>query len=354
MLQKAIQSLRTDVCILDGLEPSTNENLKIIFSGEESQKNYIKKIAFNDKCQEFSMGKKFFFELFYLVMTNQDNCSLAILEYPFPYRIIYQGAKDFYIPLWLRGRVEIPIIATNESLKEDLRRIRKNKLEYLISKKPEDIYDFYHNMYIPTTRNRHQERGIEHGYDEVIQKVTDGKCELLFVIQEGLAIAGILIITDEKAPGLWSTGIRNGEQIYFKSRATAATYYFSSKYLKEKGFEEMGMGWTRSFLNDGVLQFKKKFNQRLIGSTRKGFIFKFLSSSKGLKGFLINNPFIYKRNNQFIGGVFMADDKQLFSDDFEKFKKLYDMNGLADLTFFQFNDSDGIFSELPTTDISHK
>jgi hypothetical protein len=210
MPQRVIKSLRTDVCILDGLEASTNENLKIIFSGDQSEKSYLKKIAFNDNCQEISIGNKYFFELFYLVMTNKYKCSLAVMEYPFFYRIVYEGAKDFYIPSWLGCHVKVPIIATNGNLKEDLRKIRKNKLEYLISRKPEDIYDFYHNMYIPTTRNRHQERRIEHGYEEVIQKVNDGKCELLLVIKEGLAIAGVLIRTDEKVPRLWSSGIRNG------------------------------------------------------------------------------------------------------------------------------------------------
>jgi hypothetical protein len=92
----------------------------------------------------------------------------------------------------------------------------------------------------------------------------------------------------------------------------------------------------------------------LTGSSRKGFIFKLLSDSNGLRGFLINTPLIYKNKGQFLGAVFMADDKQLSSEDLEKFKNLYDINGLADLNFFQFNNSADIFSEFPTTDISHK
>lgn len=354
MLQRLIKSLQSDVSILDGIETSTNEKLKIIFSGDEVEKNYIRKIAFNDNCEEIPIGNKNFLELFFLVNTNQYQCSLAIMEYPFFYRVIYEGAKDFYIPLWLRGQVTIPIIATNSTLKKNLRKVRKNKLEYVISRKAEDIYNFYHNMCIPTIRNRHQERGIEFKYEEVMQKINDGKCELLLVLQEGLAIAGVSILKDEKVPQLWKGGILNGEPIYFKSRAQPATYYFASIYLAEKGFKEMGIGWTRSFLNDGILQFKKRLNQRLIGSNKKGFILKPLSNSNGMRGFLINNPFIYESKGQFIGAVFIADDKQLSSEDLAKFKKLYDMDGLAELKFFQLNNSEDIFSEIPTIDLLNK
>ncbi len=344
-----IKSLWADVFILDGYEVSTNENLKLIFSGDEKSRSYIKNIAFNNNCKESLLGNMSFLQLYYLININYYNCSLAIIECFFPLRIIYKGVKDFFVPLWVNSSVEIPLLALNRSLKEDLRKIRKKKLEYLISSKPEDIHNFYYNMYIPTVQTRHQERTIETKYDEIIKKVNDGKCELLLVLQEKLPIAGVLIIKDTKLPRLWLNGLLNAKSMNLSGGIISATYYFSSKYLEEKGFKEMHMGWTRSFLNDGVFKYKNKFNHSLIGSGKKGFVFKYLNYSNSLKNFYINNPFIYKRGRQLMCAFFIDGDKQFSSEDFDKFQKHYVINGISDLMCFQFNNSKGDFSKFLTT-----
>ena len=80
MLRRIIDSLWTNVWTLDGLEASTNENLKIIFAGDEREKFYFLKIAFNNNCQEIPIGRMSLLKLYYLIVTNKYNCSLAIIE----------------------------------------------------------------------------------------------------------------------------------------------------------------------------------------------------------------------------------------------------------------------------------
>jgi hypothetical protein len=334
-----VEILRAEIWILDGLEESTNQPLKIIIAGSETQKNYIEKIAFNSICKESYIGKKYFWHLYYLIKKNKDNCSLAIVEGDVLHRYLYEYKNDFYIPIWLKSAVDIPLLVNNRSSKEDLRRIRKNKLDYIITKEPSQLHDFYYNMYLPSVKSRHQERTIVMEFGKMMQKVEEGDCELLLVTKQGESIAGVLIMISGGMPRLWSNGIRDANPIYWKDRAIAATYYFSSQYLAKQGYKQMHMGLSRSFLADGILQLKKKWNNKVIAWDRKGFIIKPIRISNGVRGFFINNPFVHISKNQLRGAVFIANDKQCSHETFEQFQAKYFIAGLSELNIFSINDN---------------
>lgn len=335
LFKTLMESLFPIVFLLNGQEKKTNENLKVIFAGRQTEKYYIQKIVFNGNCEELSLGSIFFLRLFYLIKFNRYNCSLAIIECLFPYRMIFQGIKDFYIPAWVLGIVKIPIIVKSKSLKEDLRQIKKKKLEYLISTNLEDIHNFYYNMYVPTVRRSHQKGNIETRYDEIKERVNDGVCELLLVLQEKNPIAGALIRKDQEIPHYWRNG---SSDIKYSAGVMAATYYFSANYLAEKGYRKMNVGATRSFLSDGILKYKNKFNHELIGTAgKRGFVFKCLKSTNSLKNVYMNNPFIYKIDDELRIASFIE------GRDSDAFGNCYDIQGVSQMTCFQFNDREDSF-----------
>jgi hypothetical protein len=337
-LKEITKIIRPGVWILDGLEVSTNHRLIVFFAGNEVQKNYIANIAFNDNFKELYIGEGCIWYLYYLIHKNIYNCSLAVIEGCFFYRYLCINKRDFYIPIWLESSVDIPLHPTNRSSKTDVQRIRKNKLEYVITKDPDQFHDFYYNMYLPTVRMRHKNRTLEMGYGEMIQKVREGICELLLVTKQGVSIAGGLILFNKRMPQVWSNGIRDADPIHWQEGAIGATCYFSSHYLAERGYKEMHMGLSRCFLRDGVLQYKRKRNSRVIGYGKKRFIIKPLIRSEGVKGFLINNPFAYVKKNKLCGAVFVADAKQYSKENFEQFQKTYYLNGFSEFNIFSFND----------------
>lgn len=334
-----VDILRAEIWILDGFEESTNQPLKILVSAEETQKNYISKIAFNNSCKESYIGKKYFWHLYYLIRKNKNNCSLAIIEGDVLHRYLYENKNDFYIPIWLKSSAKIPLVVNNRSSKEDLRRIRKNRLDYIISKEPEQLNDFYYNMYLPSVKSRHQERTIVMEFDKMMQKVKEGHCKLLLVTKDGATIAGVVIMISGGMPRLWSNGIRDANPIYWKDRAIAATYYFSSQYLAEQGYNQMHIGLSRSFLSDGILQLKKKWNSQVIAWDRKGFIIKPLKISNGAKGFFINNPFVHISRNKPYGAVFVAEDQQCSDETFNQLQSKYYQGGLSELNIFSIDDN---------------
>lgn len=334
-----VDILRAEIWILDGFEESTNQPLKILVSAEETQKNYISKIAFNNSCKESYIGKKYFLHLYYLIRKNKYNCSLAIIEGDVLHRSLYENKNDFYTPLWLKSTVDIPLKATNKSAKDDLRIIRKFKLGYQITTDPVHLQDFYYNMYLPTVKQRHGDRTVAMEYAKMMQKVQEGKCILLLVKKQSKSIAGGVILTSGDLPRLWSNGLRDANPLYKKEGAIYATWYFSSKYLVKQGYKKMHVGLTRSFLRDGVLQYKKKWNNKIIDWDRKGFIIKPLHLLDSVKGFFINNPFVHIHKDQPCGAIFIANNMQGSPKIIEQFQSKYYIRGLSELDIYSMNNA---------------
>ncbi len=115
-----------------------------------------------------------------------------------------------------------------------------------------------------------------------------------------------------------------------------ALYHFSLQYLEEKGYKKALMGWSRPFLRDGVLQFKKKWSQRITDGHDSGFALQLLSPTPAVKAFLCNNPFIYKNRGRFYGAVFADGAKPLSSEDVRQIDKDYYHPGLSRLLVYCF------------------
>jgi hypothetical protein len=350
LLNALTDTASSDVWILDGVEVSTKQPLKAMFAGSCIQKNYIANLAFDGACEELHIGKKYLQQLYYSVMRNTFDCALAIIEGDFVHRVIYQGARDFYVPIWLHGSTHIPLREVNLSLKSDIRRIRKNKLDYTITKAPDQLDDFYNNMYIPTVNARHDDRTIAMDYGQMMQMVRQGHGELLQVTKEGKPIAGMVIRTDKKIPRLWSNGIRDANTVFWKDGAIGATYQFSAQHLESLGHKEMDLWLSRSFLNDGVLQYKRKWNMSVTTHDTRGFIIKPLRMSKGLAGFFAHNPFAHHSQSGLGAGVFINGEKPCTSEDIEQFRRDYQTDGLSEFSVFQIGGADGTSPRMKRID----
>ena len=113
----------------------------------------------------------------------------------------------------------------------------------------------------------------------------------------------------KNVPRLWLLGIKDGDQSYFKEHASTACYYFASCYLQAQGYRNVHLGGSRAFLNDGVLQFKKRRGLRVLNRSEGGLVIKVISASDGLKGFFLRNPFVYVDRGELCGAIFVDNDE---------------------------------------------
>ncbi|MHC4806120.1 MAG: hypothetical protein ACYTBX_07630, partial [Planctomycetota bacterium] len=308
------------------------------YIGSETHKNFLAKLAFGNSYKEDYIGKTWLWRIFKTVKTRAHACSLMVAEAPKSSLVLFGKKKCFYIPLWVTGEVDISAdvssLIRNESLKSDLRRIKRNKLHFELTNEPAQFDNFYYNMYLPHITKVHGNKAVIIKYDFMKREFRN--CDLLLIKKEKEYIAGVLLAYTKNGARLWSLGVKDGNSDYIKDGAIGAIYYFSVLHLKEKGYKKVNFGASRAFLKDGVLWYKKKWDQNIVGTHKIGFLIKPLSKTVAVKGFFLNNPFIYAHNNRFNSAVFVEAAQSFSEKDFQRFYKDYYLNGVSKLFIYRF------------------
>jgi hypothetical protein len=88
-----------------------------------------------------------------------------------------------------------------------------------------------------------------------------------------------------------------------------------------------------------LLRYKRKWHQKISGKNGSAFLVRVLSQTQGLRGFLLNNPFIYKDSTGIKGAVFVEADKSLARQDFAEIYKSFYVEGLSKLVVYRFDEA---------------
>jgi len=320
---------------LEGKERTSGTALRVLYAGEEVHKNYFANLIYEEGHQSEYLGASTPLALRRLSLSNERNAALMVIEgHPFR-RWLYTTEDDLWVPRWLDFVADIPLVATNRSAKEDLRRIRKNALTYSVTTDKARLAAFYHSMYVPTVTARHQDRAVKMSFEQMMARLEERACELVEVEKQGEAIAGVLILHEDRRPRLWSNGILNGDPIHWKDRAIPASYLFASEYLAQKGFDSMHMGSTRAFLADGVMTYKTKWKVRAHVEALRGFLLKPLTPSPALDSFFVANPLVALRNLEPRAAIFIDAGQRFSLADRAALEHEYSLDGLGGVDFYR-------------------
>jgi hypothetical protein len=333
-----IRGVRFDLWIITGKEIKSKQELSIFYAGNKENRNYIINLIFDKPYKENYIGKIWIWGILKKVKENKFNCSLMIVEAPRVFSLFSITGKWFYIPCWISGEIDmsngISSLITNESLKSDIRKIERNQLSFESTNEISQLYDFYHNMYLPYITEAHDDEAIVMEYDLI--KEAFKSCDLILVKNREEYIGGILIRYTGESARLWCIGIKNGNRDYLQLGVVGALYYFSFCYLKDKGFKKVELGDTRAFLKDGVLQYKKKWGIRIIRASQTGFLVNILSAGNSTKEIFFSNPFIYMNKDKLEGAIFIENDRLISEKDFREIYKSYYRYGISKLIIYRF------------------
>jgi hypothetical protein len=269
-----------------------------------------------------------------------QSCSLVVAQIHESLRNLLRPSKWFYIPLAVSGEVDIPIdpsVMKKHTVKTDLRKIRDHSLGFEVAQDPQQFNDFYHNMYVPYITKAHGASAFIVPYERMRAELKN--CDLLLITKQEERIAGSLIVYEKTGPRFWLPGIRDANRDYLKAGARGALYHYSFLYLKEKGFTKVKPGRSKAFLLDGVLQYKRKWSQRIVGTSSYVYALKVLSYTDGAKAFLQQNPFIFENGGILNGAVFLDEEKALTPKNFKKIDKQFFHAGLSKLYIYCFHDN---------------
>ncbi len=322
---------------VDGQPP-----LAILCSAASQNKNYFFRLAFGGIPRETALGRVKLRDLFRQDLATKHDCSLVVVETNRSHYDWLQQDGWFFIPAWVNGEVNLPIpeeFMKRESVKSDLRVIRRSGFAYAVTHDEARLRDYYQQMHLPFVRKNYGEEALLVAYDEQRKKCQ--AFDLLLVhkpSQPGHDLAGTLILYDHGCPRLWSVGVRADGTDHVREGILAAMYHFSFQHLCARGETRLNLGSSRALLRDGVLNFKRKMSQAITGSSWQGFALKIAALTPATKKFLLENPFIFAVGDQFHGAVFVAD--ALSVERLQQMDKDFFHPGLIRLVIYTFRDEE--------------
>jgi len=346
---------RLNLWLVTGDERVSRRPFSILYSANISNLKYLLGLTFGDSFKERYLGRAWLWNIPKMIAEIGQDCSLMIVQVRKSHFKLLRSSNWFYIPNWVVGEADIPrdpTVTKNSSLKSDFRRIRKNSLQYEVTQNPQRFDDFYHDMYVPQITKAHGSSAFIISYEYMRAEFQN--CDLLLVTKQEKHIAGILIAYEKSVPRLWSLGVRDSNPEYIKDGAVGALFYFSMAYLRDKGFKKVKFGRSRAFLRDGVLHYKRKWNQRIVGTSKNGFALKVISCSEAVKVFLHQNPFIFESRGSLHGAIFMDEEKALTPEDFEKIDKQHFHDGLSKLFIYSLQRGDPVKQDSIPPELSER
>lgn len=331
-----LNKFRFDVWIISGVDPHIEQSFKVLYSGQPKNKYYLGELAFGDSYNELFIGRMWIWTLAFMVLKNRRDYAFMFFETRESLCRFLNHKNIYFVPDWVNAEIDLSMdmesrSRLNRSAKYNVKKIKKNKLEYKLSRENSHFDHFYKNMYLPYIRKRHHKQAVFRKYEEMKNSFQNG--ELLFIRKNGSYIAGVIIdyAMMHGIPRITQLGVLDGNTEYVDLGAISALYYYTMEYLKKQGHKKFYVGWSRPFLNDGVLNFKKNWGCKFSLESGRIFFFVPLCMNRFTKSFLINNPFINVKQKNPVGTVFVDCAQLGYDFNLEKLKKKYFLNGLTNV-----------------------
>ena len=188
--------------------------------------------------------------------------------------------------------------------------MKKNEFIYEISHDVNKLKLFFYKMYLPYSYRKFGNLAVCANF-YAIRHLFDRGSKLMLIKLNDKYVSGSLLFMRHNTLFGTHAGVIDNNIDYLKKGAATANYYFSMIWAKEIGAKFIDFGTCKPFLNDGILQYKKKWGVfiRKAESSFGIFAFKILNHSIGIDSFLLNNPFINLNNGRIEGViVFKKDD----------------------------------------------
>jgi len=338
-IKSPISRRREQVWLLEGLERDSEQPLSMLFAGGRDNRNYMAHLLFGESWHEKHGTRVWKHRLFQHARNPRGGHDLAVLhlqEGKAPATDVAAGV--FQLPCWVGGEKDLLTAADfarrSKHIQSDVRRIRKNRLGYRVTREPAEFDRFYKTMYLPHIQRLFGDRAFIMQYEEMRAAIPD--CELFLITQDDQDIAGGILVYDgsDRVRG-WSLGVLDGDDRWVRAGALAAFEHLQTGYLLDKGFTRLHRGGSRPFLNDGALCFKKNRGMVLTDQSPQRFILVPLSDRAGVRSFLEHNPFIYAERDALKGAVFV--DQPPDSEAAARLHHDWHLAGLDGLTLFCLN-----------------
>ena len=262
-----IKNLYSTIYIIEGKERYCKEPLSLLFYGDSQSVNYISQMFFKEKPEVEIIAICPFWKVNRIVMNLSRKVDLNIIK-TYDFILEYFKKRGFFIiPAWVSLKIDVsrPFSEItkkfNKSAKRDVKKIKENGYTYEITTDIEKFKKFYYEIRKPYFSKRIGKKALygSDKYNEIKIAFQNGK---LFLIKKGNEYAsGFVILTSDNGVSPHFRGtVQEG---HMDQGAGSALNYFLIRWANEQGYKIINFGHTRTFLNDGILRFKRKWGMTI-------------------------------------------------------------------------------------------
>ena len=223
---------------------------------------------------------------------HSASCDLAIVE-TVSRQLSERYSNGLVLPRWMEMVVEIQHSMKRSRMKAIVRNIQKYGFEYEIRTSPADFDLFYHQMYSPFVKARHQESADIPDYKHFYNKFLEEDCFLLFLMRNSQPVSAAFVEVKDHDYRLSAVGVKDAGRETLQMDVVGALYYFVMQHLEPKGNRFLFLGNSMPAVLDGVAAFKRLIGAEPFGKDLPGkplFSFIPLRYSHAVKNILILNP----------------------------------------------------------------
>jgi len=312
-----IRDLYLPVYLLTGREKESKKTLKVLFAGDEFIYLYLIKTIFLDVPKREYLADITIWNFNKKLKNLSCKADLTLLKTDRFFTRKLQKKGFIIIPDWIDSWIDLSVSKeeifknTKKSAREEVLKIKKYGYTYAFSSKPKDFEEFYKNFYTPFLQSRHGTLSYPEwwtlNYREMIGMFKGNRAKLLWVKDKNKFVAGVVMFNVKNIAYPIYMGIDITSD-YWEKCGSSAIYYFSTLWAKENGFKMVRIGDVRSFFNDGLFQYKRKWGIFLNENyNRYGIIGLKINdyNSAVVFDFLENNPFIFSNKKQLKGFIYL-------------------------------------------------
>jgi len=315
-LSASIRRLHADVLVMRGEEKHSNHSLSSLYVGHYDNFAFMNNLLYKNfvvderptKVPVVSVGKS--------LERYRDKVDLFILDLEFLFCNWYRNADFLSVPQWVRQKFIIPNTWNGvlekfrkNTKKTDLRKIRKYKFSYRLSRNERDFNVFYESLYVPYLRRRFGDEVIIEPKWKVLRQCRKG--ELMQIVRSGEVVcAGLLHKSGDRLAYVWVGVPGDIDEDMFQG-AFSALYYFSILYGYNSGCREIDFLGSRPLLNDGVFRYKRKWGTFVERSPipRGDILLNPIRLTEGVKSFFAHNYLVSRNGDAMCANVFYVKEE---------------------------------------------
>lgn len=297
-----------------GNEKHSGLPFRVLYFGEGKSIEYLKELFFRDLTEDVTYGSYSLLDLVRHGQPDFEGFDVCAREFTPAVLRLSRSKSLFTTPEWMEQEItlegawdDVVDRFRKNTRATELRKVRKYNFKCDVVTDRKAIEHFYDRLYFPYVTERFQNTAEIVDRERVIAVAQSSG--LLRILNDSTVIAGaVLYYAKDFLDWIWIGALtHNGNDL--EKGAFSALYYHSIKHAHSMGFKSMKIGNTRTFLNDGVYRYKRKWGSGLVRGryTKTSLVLDFNFESRSTQHWLESCPFVTEAGDGLSANVFCFD-----------------------------------------------